>query len=264
MNIHKLSAAALLLVGCVCSSQAINVVLSGTSQEGNQGIIDFINNNFEDVNLTFGDYSNIGDPSISAVISNSDLFVIGRVLSSGAYANAANSAAFNGLDIPVVAFTSYVVRPDSGRWGWHSGGVGGGSASGDETTITAAGAGLLGAEGAADWWTGDFGFSAPGTGTVGDGDILATIGGNILVAHWDAGDLTGSGATLGGERLLFNLSDATSGGPAVMPDTLAGQQALINALDTYTPLVAIPEPATIGLIGIVGIVGIFVRRRIMM
>jgi len=264
MWLTKLTACALVVIAFATSSQGVNVALSGTSQENNQAIIDFINNNFADVNLTFGDYSNIGDTNVAAIINNSDVFIIGRALSSTAYANAVNSAAFNALNLPVVSFTSYVVRPDGDRWGWHDGAVAFGDTTGDETTVTAAGAGVLGPEGAASWWDTDYGFSALGTGLIGDGDVLATMGGNILVAHWDAGDLTGMGATLGGERLLFNLSDATSGGPAVMPDSAAGQMALMNALDAYTPLVAIPEPATLGLFGIAGAAFLFIRRRFTM
>jgi hypothetical protein len=255
-SLKKVAVSALLAAGFISSSQAINVVLSGTSQPGNQGIIDFVNNNFQNVNLTFGDYSNP-----ATIPAGTDLFILGRALSSAAYANAANSAAFNSLTIPVVAFTSYVTRPDGDRWGWHSGPIAIVNATGAETTVTAAGASLLGGAGPADWWTGDFGFSATGTGTVGQGEILATLGGNILVAHWNAGDQSGMGAVFGSERLLFNLSDLTSGGPAVMPDTVAGQQALASLLDAYSPLVAVvPEPASAALL-LGGLSTLFMVRR---
>ena len=66
----------------------------------------------------------------------------------------------------------------------------GGSINGAETTVTAAGASMIGlAEGPHDFYTDDASFNGLGLGSaVGTDDILATINGNILAAHWDAGD----------------------------------------------------------------------------
>jgi len=101
--------------------------------------------------------------------------------------------------------------------------------------VTAAGTAVFGDAGNHDWWSGSGGFSAPGTGTVGDGDILATLGGNNLVVGWHAGDLSAAGNTFSGNRLLFNIPEISVTG--IMPDTAAGQQAFIDAMEAYTPLV---------------------------
>jgi hypothetical protein len=247
-SIRSVALSAVLALGTVSSSFAANVSISGISQERNQDIINFFQSSFLDVNISFGDYS---DPANIPV--GTDIFVVGRIVSSGAYGNVANSATFNALGIPVISLTSYVTRPDGDRWGWHSAGVAnGGSVVGDETTVTAAGASIFGSAGPADWWTvTDAGsaFNAAGTGTVGTGDILATIGGNILAAGWEAGDTSAGGVIFTANRLLFNLPDSDPNtGNGVVPDTAAGRQALISAITAFTPLVVIPEPATSALV----------------
>lgn len=265
-GIRTRAVAAALSLGVAASSfGAVNVVVSGTDAAGNQPIVDFLNSNFLDVNVTFG---NFADPA--TIPAGTDVFIVGRVLGSGAYDNAANSAIFNGLNIPVVSFTSYVSRTEGNRWSWHSGGVNNGiSVDGDETTITAAGSSLFGSAGAANWWTvgsGGTGFNAAGLGGVGTGSILATIGGsdNLLVAAWEPGQQSAGGVTFTANRLLFNLPDSAFGGAgnlAVMPDTAAGQQALISALTGYTPLQVIPEPSSIALFGMGALALILGARR---
>lgn len=256
-SFKSVAAAAIFSLGLVGPAQAINVALSGTSQEGNQPIIDFLTSNFQNVSLTFGDYSNPANIPVGT-----DLFIVGRVLGSASYQSVDNSATFNSLTIPVVAFTSYVTRPDGNRWGWHSGGISTAqTTAGNETTVTPAGAAVLGPIGVYDWWSPEVGFSATGTGGVGGGDILATIGGEILAAHWDAGELSGSGVAFGGERLLFNLPEtAGSGSPALMPGTLAGQRALVDLLAAHTPLVPVPEPTASALV-LGGLGALMLRRR---
>ncbi len=231
----------------VGKSQGVNVALSGTSQEGNQAIIDFLEENF-DVTVTFGDYSNPAN-----LPADTEVLVIGRVLGSWAYANADNSAIFNALTIPVVCLTSYVARPDDGRWGWHSGPTAGFySLSGDETVVTEAGAGIFGTVGPVDWWNdASWSFSAAGTGSVGDGQILATSPtGDIVVAYWKAGDQSGTGVVFGSDRLLFNVPDQGSGNPVDLPNTPEGIQAFFDALSLifgpgygpYDPLVTPENP----------------------
>lgn len=242
--------AAALSFGVTASSfGAVNVALSGTDLAGNQPIINFLNNNFQGVNVTFGDFSNPANIPVGT-----DVFIVGRILGSFSYANAANSLSFNSLTIPVVSFTSFVTRPDGDRWAWHSTGTVGGDVSGSETTITAAGASLFGGEGTADWFTigtSGTGFNALGSGTVGTGNVLASIGGNILVAAWESGQQSAGGVTFSANRLLFNLPDSQPNPPAlaVLPDTVLGQQALISALTAYTPL-QVPEPSSLALLGL--------------
>jgi fibronectin-binding autotransporter adhesin len=233
-------ASALVLAGFPASAQAIEIVWTGTNQAEDQALISLIQGNFSDVNITYGNFSDY--TTNAAVIEGADLFILGRQLASADYANATNSASFNALTVPVVAFTSYVTRPLDGRWGWHDGDVAAGlSTVGAETTVTAAGATAFGvAEGTVDWLPEPDTFNAAGVGLVGGGDILATIGGNILAAHWNAGALSGTGATFGSERFLFNASESGAGGITQLP-TAAGQSALINALVAYTPLTAITD-----------------------
>ena len=260
-NRRGLAISAVVALGATCSTFGVDVTVSGISQERNQDILNFLQQNFQDVNITFGDYSNPAN-----IPAGTDLFVVGRIVSSSAYGNAANAAIFNGLSIPVVSLTSYVTRPDGDRWNWHSGGVAnGGNVSGSETTITLAGQNVFGASGTADWWTvtdAGSGFNAAGTGTVGTGDILATMGGNILAAGWDAGDMSAGGVVFSSSRLLFNLPDSDPNtGNGVVPDTAAGRQAFIDAFETYTPLVAIPEPSAMALFGIGAATVAFMARR---
>jgi PEP-CTERM putative exosortase interaction domain len=262
--VRGMALAAVLAAGVTNSASAINVSVSGFDQARNQDLLNFLQANFLNVNLSYGNYS---DPA--NIPAGTDVLIIGRIVLSSDYANAVNSATFNGLNIPVVSLTSYVSRPDGGRWGWHSGAVaGGGSIAGNETTVTADGAGIFGSAGPADWWSvsnADSTFNAAGSGTVGTGQILATIGGNILVAGWHAGDTSAGGVTFTADRLLFNLPDSDPNtGSGVVPNTVAGQQAFIKALEAYTPLVAIvPEPSSAALLCLGGGSLFFmIRRRI--
>ena len=216
------------------TTQTSYILLSGTSETDDQNLINFLNNNFDNVNLIYGDFSDFA--THSNLIVNSDLFMVSREISSAAYANLANSTAFNALTIPVVAFSSYVTRPADSRWGWHSGDVGDATIDGNETTVTNAGTAVFGVtEGAYDWFPGGGTFSRPGTGDLGGGELLATISGpgNILAAHWTADDYSTYGTQFGGERLLFNLNQVNS--MTVLPSDL-GEIALIKALSSYTPL----------------------------
>jgi hypothetical protein len=257
--LRNFAASAIVAVATLSSGHAVNIAISGVHTEGfNQPIATFFTTNFADVTVTLGDYSNPAN-----IPAGTDILVIGRRLFSGAYGDATNSATFNGLTIPVIVMTSYVARPDGNRWGLHAGGaVGGGPVTGNETTVTAAGAAIFGVPaGAADWWSGSANFDATGaTGSVGDGEILATLGGNILAAVWDAGDLTAGGATLGGDRLLFNIPEINgSGTAAFMPDTQSGIQSLANVITATTGLTQVPEPS--GTILLLGSAGLLTLRR---
>jgi hypothetical protein len=264
LSLRTSAASALLALGLVAPCQAVVISMSGVDQTVDQPVIDFISTNFSNVtSITYGNYSNPAN-----IPAGTELLIIGRRLFSGEYGNAANSNAFLGLTIPIVSLTSYVTRPDGDRWAWHSGGVAnGGPIAGDEITVTLAGAGVFGAAGAADWWATSNGggdFNAAGTGTVGGGEILATMGGNIVVAHWDAGEFSAGStnvpaAGFGGSRLLFNIPDADGNGKPALPDTPAGQAAFRAALDAYTPLTAVPEPAGSALL--LGSLGMLALRR---
>jgi hypothetical protein len=262
MKVVWFAALMALAMGAASSCHAVNISLSGTDLAGNQPIIDFLTNNFQGVTVTHGDYSTPAN-----IPAGTDVLMISRRLTSGAYDNAANSAAFNALSIPVVSFTSFVTRTAGNRWSWESGPTGGGDVTGAETTITAAGTAVFGAASPVDWWTtatSGTGFNALGTGTVGTGNILATIGGNILAAAWEPGQQSAGGATFTANRLLFNLPDSSPNPPsvAVMPDTAEGRQALVAALSRYASLTpVVPEPSSLMLLLGATCAGGFLRRR---
>lgn len=265
-KVKTLAAAALLGAGIATSAQAIVVTISTADPAANKdgALSVFLNSNFSNISsINVGYYT-----TAAAVPAGTDLLIIGRRIFSGDFGNATNSAAFNALSIPVVSLTSYVSRVDGGRWGWQDGPVDGGkNIAGDETTITAAGSATFGPAGLVDWWGpltgGGTGFNALGTGSVGQGDILAAIGGSVLVAHWNAGELSGTGVAFGGDRLLFNMPDYDNAGGLELPNTPAGQAAFIAALNTYTPLVAnaIPEPSSTALLMGAAAMGMMATRR---
>jgi len=105
----------------------------------------FLAANYSDANVTAaGDFSNFNAASTQSALNGVDLVIIGRSLSSSAYANG-NADGYNGLEIPVLNFTSYTARNAGNRMGWHTGSATNNkSVAGNETTITAAGSNLLG------------------------------------------------------------------------------------------------------------------------
>lgn len=251
--------ATVLSLAAPTSSQAINVVLSGTN---NTALATWLTTNFPNItSLKSGDYSNfVNTPAQAADIAAADVVIIGRILTSTAYGATGVAAAWNAINVPVVSFTSYVTRPDGTRLNWESGPVNTASLlTGSETTLTAAGAGVFGgsASSTVDWYDGTIAMNAVGTGTVGTGEVLATINGNILSAHWAAGSQSAGGTTFTADRFLFNLQDASG---LVMPNA-TGQAALIAALDAYTPLTAVPEPSTALVSGLAGLGLLTARRR---
>jgi len=244
------------------------VMISDLSPAGSP-IEEFFNNNFS--NITEIRHGNFADASATESLDAlngtgvfagngpANILVIGRSLSSPDYQEGAADA-YNVISIPIINFTSYTARETGNRLGWHAGGaVNGGSRNGDETTVTDAGANILRvAEGTYDFYTDDPDFNGLGLGTgVGGGDILATINGNILAAHWDAGDAPGNTAIAGvetfpGTRLLFNLDNEPGTGNDGTNDltgmTPAGIAALVSAIDITTPLKAATGDSTIAVI----------------
>lgn len=255
------------------TSHAIVIMVSGGTTTD---IAAFLNSKYSNVTeIRQGNFANFAAPATQAALNGTGAFsgmgatnlvIIGRTLSSADYDNF-DAAGYNALPIPVVSFTSYVSRQDSNRMGWHAGGATNNKlTAGNETVITAAGNSLFGA-GPFDWHdSADGTFNGLGTGSVGGGDILATLGGDILVASWVAGDapgnVTAAGvATFGGQRLLFNLdNDAVGSSTGTFASlTDAGEEALFKALLTVG-LIAIPEPATASL-ALLGLGGLMLRRR---
>lgn len=253
---------AFVAIGLASSSQAVVVSITGAQLSTDQLIIDFINNNFSNVTaINYGYYT-----TAAAVPVGTDVLITGRRVFSGDFANATNSAAFNAMTIPVVGLTSFITRPDGGRWGWSAGGAAGTTVVGNETTVTAAGSAVFGPEGSYNWWNTLSGTqldtfnAATAAGLVGQGDVLATINGLILAAGWTTGELLANGEAAGGNRLLFNIPDLDNAGAAGLPNTPEGQLALRNAIASYTSLIAVPEPSSSALL-LGGLGALALRRR---
>ena len=201
-----------------------------------------------------------------------DVVVIGRSLSSGDYDNF-DAAGYNTLAIPMVSFTSYTVRENGNRLGWHASSTTTNKPiAGDETTVTADGLSILGVPaGTYDFLEGAANFNGLGVGTTayGGGTILATVGGDTLAAYWATGSAPGNPTaatvdTFAGPRLLFNVDNEPNAGNNGANDlqnmTALGTQALITAIENTTPLVAVPEPSSAAFLALAGL-GVFVRRR---
>lgn len=248
---------------------------------GTEALRTYLTDNF--AGITAFNVGNYADPT--TIPAGTDVAIIGRFISSNNYSDVTRAQGWNALTIPVISFTSFASRDNGSRLAWHSGSsadAGAGSANGADSTLTAAGASLFG--GAAgdtlDIYdethrTGGS-ISTLGIGIVGDGDILATVGGNIVAAQWDTGDAFGGTVTgttpdtAGGPRLLFNLSE-----PNIDPDvnvnraaandpgaslSAAGQDAFNAAVVATAPALAVPEPST-GLLGLCGLVSALGFRR---
>ena len=257
------------------SSSGIVVLVSDT--EATSEIDDFLNANFANVteirNANYADFGAAGTQDALlgtgafAGSGAADVVIIGRNLGSAAYSGGAADG-YNALSIPVISFTSYVSRGGVGdRLGWHSGSASSNiSTLGAETTLTASGQAFFGIAGPVDWHesVGDT-FNGLGIGPgVGTGDILATVGGQILIAHWDVGDAPANTvdadvATFPGERLLFNLDDDGTTRSTFNSLTSTGTAALVSAIDSVSPLTAVPEPST-SLLGLAAL-GLLARRR---
>lgn len=262
------------------SSQALVVVLSGGADANGTANLNqlesFLTSNFTNVTeVRKGDFANFSAAATQTALTGADIVIIGRTLGSAAYQNV--STGYNSLDKPVIALTSYVARAAGNRLGWHTGEATHAASSlvaGAETTVTAEGATVFNlAAGTHDFNANNGGgtFNGLGLGTIGGGDILATINGEILAARWDAGDAPGNPATAGvatfpAPRLLFNLdNDPIDGSPTGSPPndlgslTAAGRSALIASFASMG-LTPVPEPSA-ALLVVASVFGLGAARR---
>jgi hypothetical protein len=274
-----LASTAALLLASHSTSSGIVVLLSDGVAAGTGQLENFLMANFNNVTqIRHGNFANFNAPATQDALNGTgawtgfgpvDVVILGRTIASAEYIT--NAAGYNTLDIPVVALSSYAVRQDGPRMGWHaSNNSTDKSVAGIEATITGSGAAILGfAAGTYDFITEASGtdstFNGLGVGSTtgfGGGSILATIGGDTLAAFWDTGAAPGNPttatvATFPAPRLLFNLDNDNNGDLGNI--NAAGEQALISAIDYATPLTAVPEPSSVCLL--LGGVGLIANRR---
>ncbi|MFP6878074.1 MAG: fibronectin type III domain-containing protein, partial [Roseibacillus sp.] len=274
MNTHnKLGAlASLLVLGLSTAPSSALVIMISDLVPGSGGNIEtFLSTNFTNVTeIRHSNWANFNAAGTQDALNGTgtfagggaaDVVIIGRSLSSGHYDNF-DASGYNSLTIPVVSLTSYTVRQNGNRMGWHgSSTTTGQQIGGDESLVTAAGAPILGlgagthdllsaVAAAAD----NFNGLGAGSTAFGGATILATVGPDTLAAYWAIGTAPGNpGAatvdTFPGPRLLFNTDNDPNSGNNGANDlanmTAAGTQALINAIAFATPLaVSEPGPAT--------------------
>ncbi len=247
----------LVVVMCVATSYAKpikNILITATGwvsnhQTLNQPTVDFYKSAFPNATVTYGDYGNTGAAAVQAALLGADLLVIARTNYSSDY-NTDDDTYYNTyLSIPIIVHSSYFTR--SSRMNWEGGGEQGPAIDGNETTVTAEGAKIFGAQGTFDWWSGTGAFDRVGSGSVGTGKILATIGGYNAVVGWRAGDTNARGTTMLGNRLLFNFHVNGSG----LPNTAAGQKALLDAVKAYVMQTDIPYNPNVTPVNMDGSVG---------
>jgi hypothetical protein len=205
-------------------------------------------------------------------LNSYDLVIIGRSVNSGNYDSDAETAAWNGLSVPMIVTGGYVLR--NSRLGFTTGTTIPDTAGPINLTVNQpshpifAGVALDGSNTMVNpfadvvTFSGALqrGISVNTNPVAGSGAVLATVGtsadpafGGMIIGEWQAGDTlaTTPADILGGHRLVFltgaREASGSSSETAGLYDLSAdGQQMFLNAVN----YMAIPEPSSIVLLSL--------------
>ena len=209
----------------------------------------------------------------AAQAAGADLIIVSRVTSSDQYDAAAQITGWNGITTPLLLMGPHLAR--NNRWKWVNT-----AANPDETAVTdlelvnsshpfVAGrsTSLLDAGTNRTITRSDV---APVGGMVGNGSVIATLGGDAAIIEWEPGELfyEGAGQTAAGRRVLFPGlryhesididGDLTGAGDPVEFEDFSDNGKAILA-QTINNLV-VPEPGTLSVLAI-GAATLLRRRR---
>lgn len=251
MRIH-LHVVLMTVVGLAGVGNAATVVLVTQDAARDAPLVDFLTN-YRGYQMTVGAFSTLdSSPTDVATLNAADLVIVSRNTSSGSYANNSTEvAAWDGLTTPLLLGNAFIARNDRWRWidapGQQENYDGDISAPPGTTEVHPFFTGLAPdfgdliafppLSGIAKYdWTNSTDIGG-GPVVLGDGQIVGVrnnaMNQNVILATWEAGQLTGSGNMLGSDRVF-----------AAMPEDFAnyrnsGVPMFENILDQIlAPLVA--------------------------
>lgn len=213
-----------------------------------------------------------GNPNV-ALLNEFDLVIISRSVPSGDYQDPPETAAWNGLTVPVIELGGYVLR--NSRLGYTMGGTMVDTVGPIELTVNDpahpifAGMALDDSQTMVNTYadvvtfnnTVERGISVNTDAVAGDGVILATVGtttdpafGGMVIGEWQKGAVmaTAAGDVLGGHRLVFltgsrEHSGLTSEGAGIFDLHPDGVKMFINAVYYMSGKQPPPEVPTVSL-----------------
>jgi hypothetical protein len=177
-------------------------------------------------------------------LNAADLVIVSRDTNSGNYAtDQAEVDTWNSVTSPMILASSYLLR--TSRWDWMDTGNAFSPATSSNLVAVVPSHPLFSgvsldlsnqvivAESAVDL----INLTDPGTGQIGNGDILATdTAGKVWIAAWETGEeyFTGGGAFAGGPRMWLGAGVKNNNPKGGENFNAAGEQIFLNAVNFYT------------------------------